>query len=167
MTLRDVTMDDSALTLAWRNRPEVRNAMFNTEIVDIVGHTDWLRRTIENPDKTYFIYEEDGKALGIVGLIFTDPPGGLAEWSFHIGEKSAPRGSGTRMLKLALGTFFDQLGGKILYAEVLADNHASRRLHRKLGFVETGLRREKALHLGVEKDVHLFKFDANCWHDLH
>ncbi|MEL7465962.1 MAG: GNAT family N-acetyltransferase [Pseudomonadota bacterium] len=162
-TLRPLGVADAAMTLAWRNRDAVRLAMFDPTPLEAEGHTRWISAVEADPDRAYFVYQEDGRPLGVVGLIFTDRAAGVGEWSFHIGAQDAPKGAGGRMLTAALAQFFGPLGGARLEAEVLDDNEASLRLHRRLGFRYIGARSEPARHLGALKPVHRFEMNREDW----
>lgn len=165
LILRPLSPNDAEMTLAWRNRDDVRNSMFNTDIVEHDQHANWIERVLRDPLKVYLVYERNDLPLGVVGLTFHDNKMTEAEWSFHIGAVLAPTGSGGQMLKLALRHFFEQLKGGILHAEVIENNKASLRLHEKLGFVYKGVQTNSILHDGRQKLVHLFEMDTTTWRD--
>ena len=152
-SLRPFVADDAARTLAWRNAPHVRRAMFDAEPITAKTHRSWLAGVIADPDRDYFVFERDGAPLGVVGITWQSRRDGRGEWSFHIGAPDAPGGSGRMMLSLALDRFFGPMGGRKMCADVLADNAASLALHDRLGFAREGLRRRHARHGGRWKDV--------------
>ena len=151
--LRPLSSADVELTFFWRNREAVRNAMYHTAPIELAGHGAWIERTVADATRDYSIFEMDGRPIGIVGIIWINRNGGLAEWSFHIGAPDASRGSGTIMLELALTRFFDEIGGRKMCAEVIADNIRSLALHDRLGFFREGVRRSHIIHRGIIKDI--------------
>ena len=66
------------------------------------------------------------------------------------------RGFGREALELLLGFAFDELGFYRAEAEIYAFNEASIALHRSLGFIEEGRRREAAFTAGRRHDILLF-----------
>ncbi|MEL7388152.1 MAG: UDP-4-amino-4,6-dideoxy-N-acetyl-beta-L-altrosamine N-acetyltransferase [Pseudomonadota bacterium] len=161
--LRPVTFADAALTLGWRNQTRVRNFMFNTALVHLADHEVWLERVIDDPHLCYFVFEENDVPIGLVGLIFRDRASGEAEWSFYRGVRSAKKGAGLRMLQLALDRFFCELGGKLLRAEVLEDNIASKNLHEKLGFQMVEHANRTVMHRSEQKQVFQYTLDVLTW----
>ncbi|MDX8349287.1 UDP-4-amino-4,6-dideoxy-N-acetyl-beta-L-altrosamine N-acetyltransferase [Cognatiyoonia sp. IB215446] len=162
--LRPISILDADLTRKWRNQDAVRHFMFNTAVVQANDHQNWLQGVINDPERFYYVYEENSAAIGLVGLIFTDLDAGEADWSFYKGAAHARRGAGFRMLRVALTQFFSQLEGKRLRGEVLEDNIASRILHQKLGFEMVEPSSRTVLHRGTQKQVFHFRLHRSAWH---
>lgn len=132
-SLRPLEMSDAERILDWRNAPQVRNQSFTRSIIGMEDHLNWLRRTLDDDTCAYFVYEASYVPLGVVGLTGIDHDASQCYWSFYA-SPDAPRGTGTRMLTMALEHAFGRLGLRKVHSEVLAGNDASIRLHEKLGF---------------------------------
>lgn len=130
--LRPVDAGDARMILEWRNRPHIRAVMFTTVEIDWADHCAWLERTIDSESAHAYIFVQQGRDVGYVKLDALE--NGRMSWGFYIGEESAPAGSGSRMLYLALEEAFGALGACAVEAVVKTDNVASLRVHAKLGF---------------------------------
>ena len=138
--LRRMEECDLPLVLAWRNHPEVRRYMFNSSEISWDEHVAWFANASRNTSKHLLVYEVDGVQLGFVS--FSESAGKVAEWGFHAAPE-APKGTGKRMLGLALGYGFTQLRLHKVSAQVLQGNPRSLVIHRQLGFTEEGCLREQ------------------------
>lgn len=138
--LRRMEEGDLSLVLSWRNHPEVRRYMFNSSEISWDEHATWFANASKNARKHLLVYELNGVLLGYVN--FNEAVGRVAEWGFHAAPE-APKGTGKRMLGLALEYGFTQLQLHKVSAQVLQDNPRSLALHRQLGFTEEGCLREQ------------------------
>lgn len=161
--LRPLLPADAALVFTWRNRAEIRRAMFDPEPLDWVRHVAWIERTCAADDRRYFLLERAGTALGLVGFQDISERHGTARWGFYVGAAEAPRGTGTVLCTLGLERFFTELGLRRVQGEALADNPASLRLHRRLGFVHEGCLHGAILRAHEPVDVHLFGLWRELW----
>jgi UDP-4-amino-4,6-dideoxy-N-acetyl-beta-L-altrosamine N-acetyltransferase len=141
MKLRRMTRDDLLQVLKWRNRPEVRAAMYSHHIITPEEHFKWYAQ-IEKSDKDqYFIFENNNNKHGVVYFNQIDNISKTAFWGFYTGNK-APKGSGYRMEFLALQHAFEKLNLHKLNCEVLAFNKLVIEMHKKVGFKVEGLFRQ-------------------------
>ncbi|MDH5530171.1 MAG: UDP-4-amino-4,6-dideoxy-N-acetyl-beta-L-altrosamine N-acetyltransferase [Paracoccaceae bacterium] len=150
--LRKLRASDKANLLAWRNAPFVRQNVFHQSLITPEEHDKWLSSVLDSDDCCYFVFEADGVDCGVVGLSSIKPVHGRCEWGFYTAP-TAPKGTATRMLSLALAQAFGPLGLRKVWAEVLGYNAASLRLHEKLGFVREGCLRQHHFINGTFHDV--------------
>src|SRR3954464_14276649 len=107
-SLRDVTAADLELVRRWRNRPEVRNAMYTTHEIGAEEHAAWFARVERDPSKRNYLYLDDDVPRGVVAFTELSPERRTGSWAFYAGE-DAPRGLGTAMETLALRHAFTEL----------------------------------------------------------
>lgn len=88
-------MDDAERLFKWRNDPETRKNSRNTEPIDFKKHMEWLRASLENPQRKIYIAEDDGVSVGVVR---SDLEGDLVELSWTIAPEARGRGLGKEML---------------------------------------------------------------------
>ncbi|GAA2891887.1 UDP-4-amino-4,6-dideoxy-N-acetyl-beta-L-altrosami ne N-acetyltransferase [Streptosporangium fragile] len=140
--LRRIDDGDLETVRRWRNHPKVRAASFTTHEIGAAEHARWWRAVRGDPDREVLLYEHDGVPAGVV--TFTGlAAGDGATWGFYLDVAGLERSG--RLLRAwfgveraAVGHAFGPLGLRSLRGEVLADNDAVRRLHRRFGFTEVG-----------------------------
>lgn len=136
--LRLLAIDDLPMTLAWRNRDEVRRWFRNSALVDMAQHTAWFHQQQLTDDALMFIVEDSatGEAVGQVSIYNIDRETSEAEVGRFI---AAPNVSGKGFIRaaiLALTHFaFEELSLARLYLEVFANNERAIRLYASVGFV--------------------------------
>ncbi len=134
--LRPVTPDDAELLFIWRNRPRIR-AMSLTQVpLEWPTHRDWVARAAEQKDGLWLIYAEGKRELGHINARRNEHDW---TWGFYIGEDTAPKGAGRRMLAAFLRLLVARDDFDTLSAVVRRGNAASEALHRGFGFRETAL----------------------------
>ncbi|MFZ0475637.1 MAG: UDP-4-amino-4,6-dideoxy-N-acetyl-beta-L-altrosamine N-acetyltransferase [Halobacillus sp.] len=148
--LRRMEKADLPLVWQWRNAEHIRTHMYNNQIIPWEEHLAWFEREQSNPSSASKIFIHQGRPLGVVRFTGIDQENETCKWGFYIGDKDAPKGSGTIMGILALDFIFETFPIRKVCAEVLDTNQVSLRYHEKLGFKQEGrllqqLKREKLL----------------------
>ncbi|MFC4403918.1 UDP-4-amino-4,6-dideoxy-N-acetyl-beta-L-altrosamine N-acetyltransferase [Gracilibacillus xinjiangensis] len=139
MELRELTEPYLPLVLNWRNADHVRLFMYNEELISWEEHQAWFERISNDPSRRVFLYVANQKPLGLVQISQINPQHKRCYWGFYIGEKEAPKGSGTMMGELAIEKMFLELNMNKICAEVIETNTVSLNFHHKLGFKQEGL----------------------------
>lgn len=132
--LRSVAAADVKLIFDWRNQPHIRAASHTQDVLNWNKHEAWFAAALDRDDRFWRIYQEGGRDLGAVMVVYDGD--GFGRWSFCIGEISAPRGAGGRMLALALSVLAANTEVCVVEGEVLEGNSASAKLHKRLGFMQ-------------------------------
>jgi UDP-4-amino-4,6-dideoxy-N-acetyl-beta-L-altrosamine N-acetyltransferase len=160
--LRNVKIEDLAVIRRWRNDSEINKYMFSQQRVKQSEHLAWFKESEENRLKRLSVFEEDGEIIGFVQLQRKTQDSGVYEWGFYRSPQ-AVKGTGAEMLKLVLNKVFLELKGEKIFAEVLGFNHASIRLHKKLGFSQEGLLRKQFFLNEKYHDVYCFGILQSEW----
>jgi ribosomal-protein-alanine N-acetyltransferase len=131
------------LTGEWRNR-ETNPTM--------------LAIAVRNRKNRLFLVRSEGEACGLVALAEIDPADHLAMVWYLLGEdRLARRGITSEALRQMTSIAFSEMGMASLYAWIMDDNIASRRVLEKSGFRECGRLRKAAS--SNEKQVDRVYFD--------
>ncbi len=129
------------LTLAWRNRPGIRECFVNSDPIEPEAHGRWFRRYLDDPnDFVFMIVERAGaRPVGQVSLYKVDRQAGTAEFGrLMIGEPDAAgKGLAREASLLVLRHAFD-LGIRSVELFVRESNHRAIGLYRSVGFEESG-----------------------------
>ena len=133
MRLRQVTLDDADILLAWRNDPEVRAVSRSTDEVTMAEHEAWLMRMLESPLSWLFIgVDEEEHPVGHTRVV---EEGRYAEVSIVVAPHARSRGLGGQLLDLTHDAYAAGGGDWELRAFVRASNDPSHRLFLSTGYV--------------------------------
>lgn len=136
--LRAMTESDLELVLIWRNQERIRLAMYTDHEISRDEHFAWFKRVTIEQKTQHFIFEYESVPVGVINIVDVNKAANRCAWGFYVGVENVPEGTGSAMGFVALEHLFDVVGFRKVIAEVLADNEASLRYHRRLGFVEEG-----------------------------
>ena len=117
--------------LEWRNNPEIRRWMVNTDEISKDDHLKWWSNTKIDPEKYLFICQDRDKTQGIV--TFDRIQKNRLRWGFYK-IPTAPKGIGFRLGMSAMNYAFSNLNATSVIGEVAPTNDRSLALHRRLGF---------------------------------
>lgn len=140
--LRLLEERDLPLTLAWRNRDDVRRWFVSSERITPEQHWAWYARYVEDDTDFLFVIEyprEQGRAVGQLGLYRIDWADRRAEFGrLLLGEPSA-RGLGLarEATELLVSYGFDRLGLREIELHVFRENRIALALYRRCGFRES------------------------------
>lgn len=137
--LRLLTADDLAMTLAWRNRDEVRQWLGTSTLLPMATHQAWFEAHQALDNAFMFIVEDAHSAapLGQVSIYDIDREMGDAEVGRFI---AAPGVSGKGLIREAIAALisfaFDEMNLHELLLSVMAHNHRAIKLYASLGFTQ-------------------------------
>ena len=139
--LRLLAEEDLDMTLAWRNRDEVRRWFRQSEIISTESHRAWFEQHQLVDDSLMFVVEDiaSGEPVGQVSIYAVDREVGEAEVGRFI---AAPGASGKGFIREAISALVQfaltELALQRVYLEVLADNARAIRLYESIGFARHG-----------------------------
>lgn len=135
--LRLLAEDDLDMTLAWRNREDVRGWFKHSDVITPEAHRAWFASLQQTDDALMFIVEDavSHVPVGQVSIYGIDREVGEAEVGRFI---AAPGASGKGLIREAIAALvafaFSELGLQRVFLEVYADNARAIRLYESLGF---------------------------------
>jgi len=163
ITLRAVEPEDLELLYQWENNMDYW--LISNTIKPFSKYT--LKKYIENSHKTIFEtgqlrlmidIKENGKTVGTIDLFDFDPFHKRAGVGILIADESSRRkGFATMALKCLIDYCFNTLQLHQLYCGILASNCESMELFRKLGFIETGVKKDWIKTPDGYLDEHIFQ----------
>lgn len=146
LSMRVAERKDEALLLEWANDPQVRANAFSGGAITPAGHGAWFAARLARPGDCCILIAESATRVP-VGQVRFDREG--AHWTIGYSLDAAFRGwgLGRKLLAAALECFRPRFPGAQLKAFVKADNEASLRVFRALGFAEsTGVLHDVPCH---------------------
>jgi UDP-2,4-diacetamido-2,4,6-trideoxy-beta-L-altropyranose hydrolase len=137
ITFRNANIDDAEQLLAWRNDPEVRSVVFDTEAASLATYQMWLERKLDSDNCQLLIAEaSNGQPIGQVRLDFESPQ--QASIFLSLDHTRRAKGLGRNIIEKACSLGFEenpQLNS--IVAQIAPGNVASERAFRSVGFVQT------------------------------
>ncbi|HEX2131718.1 MAG TPA: GNAT family N-acetyltransferase, partial [Actinophytocola sp.] len=132
LTVREVTLADAGMLLAWRNDPETRAWSRGNQPVAGPVHESWLRRAIADPDRLLLVVERDATPLGTVRFDRLEP--GTWEVSITVAPEHRGQGLAGRILMVGEGALRARHSPVTVLATVHEANEASLALFRRAGY---------------------------------
>jgi len=129
---------DLPVVLAWRNSARVRAGMYNDDIVAADEHQRWYERGLGDPAVARFVFYAAQLPAGFVNIYDVDQRNRRCLLGYYVGIESAPKGTGSALMFLALEEIFERLGLRKVTCEIIGGNAASLRLVRRFGFAPEG-----------------------------
>lgn len=132
--LRPLGHEDLPMTLAWRNRDDVRVRFKSSAPLTPAQHAGWFAAYLDKPGDHVFIVEHAGRPVGQAAIYAIDRAAGEAEVGRFV---VAPGEGGKGYMRAAiagLAGLARQWGLRRLYLEVFADNARAVHVYRSLGF---------------------------------
>ncbi len=132
VTLRAAEASDADLILGWQAEPGARRHARNPAVPTAAEHEAWMAARLNGTDRITAVVERDGVPAGLLRLdpMNSDSPNNRFEVSILIASAHRSAGVGAAALTLARRL----APGRDLWAEVLPDNEASRRLFERAGY---------------------------------
>ncbi len=168
--LSTLTADDIKLKVAWYNDPEINRHLVLYEPLELEKSLRWLESLQGREDRLDLVIEtNEGRAIGVIGLLEIDKNNKTAEIYIVIGERDYwGKGVMLEAESLLIRHAFDKMGLEKIWAQARCENMASIITMKKLGFkIEGQLRQHKVMGgervdlvmLGLLKDEFVF-FDG-------
>lgn len=134
LTVREATEADAVLLLGWRNDPGTREWSRSDRPEVEPVHREWLRKSIENPDRLLLIVETDHP----VGTVRFDRAGpGTWEVSITVAPGDRGKGMARRLLTQAEGALRARHQPHTLLANIHEANKRSLTLFHQAGYHPT------------------------------
>ena len=132
LTLRAACIDDAQLIWLWRNSKQAYRYYKNPHRQTLQEHTLWMNTAIKDQKKYLWMIEDGEAPLSHVRVDVISK--GVVSTSIVVDPKKTGKGIGARSLQLTLDWLASRSESVSVYAEVHADNIASRKLFEAAGF---------------------------------
>lgn len=136
VTLRKVSTDDLLFLYNLRNEETVRNASFNSRLIDLKTHKDWFKKKLKDKNQLILIGEINKEKIGQIRFEIKKDH---AEVSLAICSSQRGVGYGLQLLAIGCRYAFDNLKIKNIFAHIKPENEASIQTFTKAGFVKAGI----------------------------
>ena len=171
LALRRYTYDDIPDVLAFASQPSVAKVLPER----IPATEEGVRKYI-NQQNSYQPFEkdkvfelaverqEDGRVIGLLGLICRDPGQGEIGWA--LGVEYRGQGYATEAARALMDYGFNALGLHRIHADTNSDNLASWRIMERLGMRREAVLRDSVYEDGQWLDRVIYGMLADEWRDI-
>ena len=142
VTLRPITINDTANIIRWRNSDIVRSMFIDRTLLTQETHNEWLNTFVSTGKVVQMIISlsSTGHDIGSIFLKDIDPIHHKAEFGIFIGEKTElGKGYGLSATKQIITYGFSKLKLHKIYLRVLKTNESAIRMYEKAGFKKIGI----------------------------
>ncbi len=140
--------------LNWRNNPEIRKWMYNTDIIHEREHLNFIDGLASNNQNFYWLGKDNqGDKLGVINLIRVHLKNRNAYLGIYANLGLKKIGKGKYLMDGLIQLAFEVINLHTLKLEVISTNLNAIKFYSKFGFQEEGLLRD-------------FVFSDNQWQDV-
>ncbi|MEM1318618.1 MAG: UDP-4-amino-4,6-dideoxy-N-acetyl-beta-L-altrosamine N-acetyltransferase [Bacteroidota bacterium] len=136
LSFTDLDREQSEMVWAWRNHPEIRRWMYNSQPIHLRDHLDYVRQLDRQSQKFYWLVYDEGQAIGVIDIVYKEE---VPEWGFYLNPELLNSGMGINLMYYALEFFFVTLKLKKLCGYVKMKNINALLLHDLFEIEEEGL----------------------------
>ena len=109
----DLTEAEALDVLRWRNHPQVRDCMYQKEIISNEQHLSFIQSLPQQDKRFYWVLKENDKALGVIDIV--DYQKTKSEWGFYLNPDFFGQGKSINLLFHGLNFLFNTLQFQSLY----------------------------------------------------
>ncbi len=118
----NLTDEELLLILQWRNHPDIRRCMNNTEPITEESHLNYCHNLKNKEDVIYWLILKENKPVGVLNIIDIDYENGICEPGFYLAPEVMGRGESIFVLSNYKDFLLNELGFHALVGHNYADN---------------------------------------------
>lgn len=131
----DLTPDERAMVLTWRNDIRIRSCMYTDELISPNDHENFINSLHQRNDRRYFVVYKNSAPIGVVDLVdITDTSATLGVYANPFSDR---KGIGRIILRALIRYAYETLHLTTLRLECFEDNEKAQILYQKFDFTET------------------------------
>src|ERR1044072_7832665 len=93
--LRDLREEDKSMILRWRNHPETATYMYTDHQITEEEHERWFTKIQRDASCRYWILQNNGKDVGVLGIVQIDMHNRRCYWAFYLDPEMRGGGIGS------------------------------------------------------------------------
>jgi len=128
----DLDIQDKKLILEWRNHESIRKWMYNSDVVALENHLEFINRLKDNTTKLYFLVKRKGKPVGVISLV--DIENNVGDWGYYIAPDFHNENLGVEFYYYSLVYIYRVLKLSKVIGYVLKDNKSANSFSDLFGF---------------------------------
>jgi len=161
---RKITESDLETIMNWRMRPDITKYMYTDPKLTINDQKKWFSKISADKNSFYWIYEESGKAMGLVSLVDWDKGNSVIHSGGYIAEKEGRTLKNIVDVNMNMYDYvFNVLGVNKAAFEIMDHNVGQIQWMKRLGATQEGVLRQAIKKDKKFYDLYLFSFLREEW----
>jgi UDP-4-amino-4,6-dideoxy-N-acetyl-beta-L-altrosamine N-acetyltransferase len=134
-----LTDEEKAMVWSWRNDENVRKWMYNSDLITLENHLNFIISLQQRTDCFYWIVYKNSQPYGVVNITSVDEEKGFGEVGLYRNPSLQDNGGGLDFYYNYYDFLFFSIGFEILKAGMSPHNDIAILLNSFLGFKCTGI----------------------------
>ena len=160
---RRVKPDDSAITLRWRQDPDISRFMYTDLNHDEPEQRKWIVSCLYRSDFQHFIIMAKDREIGYLSFSDIDQINRRCSTGNYIYNRDDRRHYSGLLHTFIMDYCFNLLGCHKIVNTIMVGNERNVKIQRILRFRHVGIYKDHIYKYGIYHDVHVFELLASEW----
>lgn len=131
-----INLDDDTVDKirVWRNHPDIRKVMYDTEEIPQEQHRGFISNLSESDTKFYWLVLKDGNPVGVMSVVDVDYGESNGQLGYYLLPQYLGSGIGLEFISTVIYFIFSELGFYALFGRTELSNKDALRFNYHLGF---------------------------------
>lgn len=130
----DIKEEDKRIVWKWRNHENIRQWMYNKEIIEWEDHFKFLEGLRKDPTKRYWLVKKENNYIGVSSIVDINNKSG--EWGYYIAPELHEKNLGVEFYYFSLNFLFEVVGMESLYGYASVKNKSANSFNDLFGFTK-------------------------------
>ena len=130
--------DEKLMVLKWRNYDDVRLWMYNTNIISMIDHLEFINKLEDDSKNKYFLVIKNKNNIGVIYFNNINYEQKECEFGLYANPFEKIAGVGKILEEVCIKYAFNILKLQTLKLEVFSENERAINLYKKFNFEKTG-----------------------------
>lgn len=154
--------DEKVFVLEMRNNDNVRNFMYNKNIIELDNHIKFIENLNNDDNNIYFVVYHDSNIIGVISL--TEINNKLAFLGIYKNPFNK-NSKGEYLINTIKKIAFDNLGLNEIIAEVISENTNAINFYKKHGFIYLNSEKKYNKFINDYENIEIFTFKKEFFKD--
>lgn len=161
---RKIRESDLEMIMNWRMQPDITKFMYTDPQLTIEGQKKWFHKISKEEDTFYWIFEVDGKAVGLASLVDWDKHNSIIHTGGYIAEKDGRSLENIIDMNMNLYRYaFEVLKVNKAAFEIMDNNMSQVQWMKRMGAAVEGVLRQAVRKNGKYFDLYVMSFLCDEW----
>lgn len=125
--------DTKEMVRVWRNHPEIRNLMYNSDIISQEQHDGFINKLVNATNKFYWLVKYENRPIGVTSIVDLDWDKGQGELGYYMNPDVIGSGEGIRFIMAINYFLFKVIGLDSLKGHAAVGNKNALMINKYIG----------------------------------